>query len=133
MFQQGARGDDTTRAITSAIVRLASAPSGSALRADPFGADGLDRASMEPTAGSCVMARFSDSAASEVANADDAIGDAHATRVHNGEIPITRCRELLGKEAESMTDRGIAMIRQHAESMARILVEMYQEHCRTPE
>ena len=41
---------------------------GSALRADPFGADGLDRASREPRSRSCVMARLSDPAS----NADDA-------------------------------------------------------------
>jgi hypothetical protein len=40
---------------------------------------------------------------------------------------------LLADEAESMTDQEIAMIRQHAETMACIVVEMYQEHCRIPE
>ena len=48
-------------------------------------------------------------------------------------ISIARCRELLGDEADVMTDRDIAMIRQHAESMAWILVELYEEHRRTPE
>jgi hypothetical protein len=48
-------------------------------------------------------------------------------------ISIARCRELLADEAESMTDQEIAMIRQHAETMACIVVEMYQEHCRIPE
>jgi hypothetical protein len=46
---------------------------------------------------------------------------------------IARCRELLGEEADSMTDREIALIRQHAETMACVVVEMYQEHCRIPE
>ena len=41
-------------------------------------------------------------------------------------ISIARCRELLGDEAESMTDQEIALIRQHAETMACIVVEMYQ-------
>jgi hypothetical protein len=45
-------------------------------------------------------------------------------------IPIARCRELLGEDAESMTDQDIEHIRQHAETMACIVVEMYQERCR---
>jgi hypothetical protein len=46
-------------------------------------------------------------------------------------ISIARCRELLGEDAESMTDQDVEDIRRHAETMARIVVEMYQEHCRT--
>ena len=45
-------------------------------------------------------------------------------------ISIARCRELLGDEAESMTDQDIAEIRRHAETMAWIVVALYQEHCR---
>ena len=48
-------------------------------------------------------------------------------------IPIARCRELLGDEAESMTDQAIEDIRRHAETMACIVVEMYQEICRISE
>jgi hypothetical protein len=48
-------------------------------------------------------------------------------------ISIARCRELLGEDAELMTDQGIEDIRRHAETMAGIVVEMYQEHCRFPE
>jgi hypothetical protein len=48
-------------------------------------------------------------------------------------ISIARCRELLGEEAESMTDQDIEDIRQHAETMASIMVEMYQEQCRASE
>lgn len=88
---------------------------GSPRRAAPFGADGLDRASREPKAGSYVMARFSDPVESGTS------------------ISIARCRELLSEEAESLTDRDIAMIRRHAESMACILVETYEQHRRTPE
>ena len=33
-------------------------------------------------------------------------------------IPIARCRELLGEEAESMTDQEVALIRRHAETIA---------------
>ena len=48
-------------------------------------------------------------------------------------IPLARCRELLGDESESMTDQEIAWIRRHAETMACIVVEMFQDHCRIPE
>ena len=48
-------------------------------------------------------------------------------------IPIARCRELLGDEAKTLTDREVALIRRHAETMARIVVEMYLEHARIPE
>ena len=45
------------------------------------------------------------------------------------QMSIARCRELLGEDAESMTDQDIEDIRRHAERMACIVVEMYQEHC----
>jgi hypothetical protein len=45
-------------------------------------------------------------------------------------ISIARCRELLGEEAESMTDQEVALIRRHAETMACIVIEMHQERCR---
>jgi hypothetical protein len=48
-------------------------------------------------------------------------------------ISIARCRELLGEEADSMTDHEITLIRRHAETMAWIVVEMYQEHRRISE
>jgi hypothetical protein len=48
-------------------------------------------------------------------------------------ISIVRSRELLGEEAESMTDQEVALIRRHAETMAWIVVEMYQEGCRNTE
>jgi len=48
-------------------------------------------------------------------------------------ISIARCRELLGEDAESMTDQEVALIRRHAETMACIVVEMYQKSCQIPE
>ena len=48
-------------------------------------------------------------------------------------ISIERCRELLGEEAESMSDQEVALIRRHAETMAWIVVETNQESCRIPE
>jgi hypothetical protein len=38
-------------------------------------------------------------------------------------IPIARCRELLGEEADALTDQEVA--RRHVATMAWILVEMY--------
>ena len=48
-------------------------------------------------------------------------------------ISIARGRELLGDEADTLTDQDIELIRRHAETMAWIVVEMYQDHCRIPE
>ena len=42
-------------------------------------------------------------------------------------IPISRCRELLGEEADSLTDQEVTSIRRHAETMAWILVEIYSD------
>ena len=49
------------------------------------------------------------------------------------QMSIARCRELLGEDAESMTDQDIEDIRRHAEMMACIVVEMHQEQCRVSE
>jgi hypothetical protein len=48
-------------------------------------------------------------------------------------ISIARCRELLGEDAESMTDQDIEDVRRHAETMACIVVEMYEEQRRVSE
>ena len=48
-------------------------------------------------------------------------------------ISIARCRELLGEDAKSMTGQEIEDIRRHAETMACIVVEMYQEQGRGSE
>jgi hypothetical protein len=48
-------------------------------------------------------------------------------------ILIARCRELLGEDAESMTDQDIEDIRRHAETMARVVVEVYREQCSASE
>jgi hypothetical protein len=48
-------------------------------------------------------------------------------------ISIARCRELLGEDSESMTDQDVENIRRHAETMACIVVEIYQEQRRCSE
>jgi hypothetical protein len=45
-------------------------------------------------------------------------------------ISIARCRELLGEDADLMTDEDVEQVRRHAETMACIVVEVYQEQCR---
>ena len=47
-------------------------------------------------------------------------------------ISIVRCRELLGDEADTLTDEGIELIRRHAETMAQIVVQMFVESRRIP-
>jgi hypothetical protein len=49
------------------------------------------------------------------------------------DISIARCRELLGDEADSMTDHDVAEIRRHALAMADIVIEMYEEYCKDSE
>ena len=41
-------------------------------------------------------------------------------------ISIARCRELLGEDADEMTDDDVERIRRHAETMAAIVVELYE-------
>ena len=45
---------------------------------------------------------------------------------------IARCRELLGDEADTLTDHDIELIRRHAETMAHVVVEMFVESRRIP-
>ena len=47
-------------------------------------------------------------------------------------ISIARCRELLGDEADTLTDQEIELIRQHAETMAQVVVEMFAHSRRIP-
>ena len=47
-------------------------------------------------------------------------------------ISIARCRELLGDEADTLTDEDIELIRRHAETMAQVVVEMFVERRRIP-
>jgi len=47
-------------------------------------------------------------------------------------ISIARCRELLGDEADALTDQDIELIRRHAETMAQVVVEIFVESRRIP-
>jgi hypothetical protein len=51
----------------------------------------------------------------------------HADHVASDANTIARCRELLGDEAESLSDHEIDQIRGHADAMARVIVEIFLE------
>ena len=40
-------------------------------------------------------------------------------------LPLARCRELLGLEADGLTDQDIDRIRRHAHAMAHALVDAF--------
>ena len=39
-------------------------------------------------------------------------------------ISIGRCRELLGKDADTMSDDQVLIVARHAESLAHIVIEL---------
>ena len=43
-------------------------------------------------------------------------------------ISIRQCRELLGEEAERMSDQEVLAITHHAESLARVVIELAMQH-----
>jgi hypothetical protein len=47
-------------------------------------------------------------------------------------ISIERCRDLLGQEADGLSDLEVDQIRRHAEVMAYVIVEIFLERC-TPQ
>jgi hypothetical protein len=53
------------------------------------------------------------------------------TRADDKPISIARCRELLGEDADEMTDDDVERVRRHAETMAAIVVELYEQGGRT--
>ena len=57
----------------------------------------------------------------------------HAAEVMLDVSVVARCRELLGDEAEGLSDREVDRIRQHAETMARLIVEIFLEQRATLE
>ncbi len=51
----------------------------------------------------------------------------HAEHVPSDMLTIGRCRELLGDEAEGLSDDEIERVRRHADAMARVIVEILLE------
>lgn len=40
---------------------------------------------------------------------------------------ISRCRELLGDEANALSDKDVDQVRRHADAVARLIVEVFQK------
>ena len=38
---------------------------------------------------------------------------------------IARCRELLGQEADGLSDREVDQVRRHADAIAHVIIDMY--------
>jgi hypothetical protein len=51
----------------------------------------------------------------------------HAEHVASDAMTIARCRELLGNEADGLSDHDVDRIRRHADAMARVIVEIFLE------
>jgi len=58
---------------------------------------------------------------------------AHDADVGSDAISIARSRELLGDEADGLSDHEVDLIRQHADAMAHIIVEIFLENRTTLE
>jgi hypothetical protein len=48
-------------------------------------------------------------------------------------MSIGRCREILGDEADGLSDIEVDEIRRHAEAMAHVIVDVYVEQRIVPE
>jgi hypothetical protein len=51
----------------------------------------------------------------------------HDHDVHSEPISIARCRDLLGPEADSLSDMEVDQIRRHADVIAHVVVETFLE------
>ena len=40
-------------------------------------------------------------------------------------ISIARCREVLGRDADGLSDTEVDLIRRHADAMAHVIVEIF--------
>jgi hypothetical protein len=58
---------------------------------------------------------------------------AHDADVGSDAILIARCRELLGDEADGLSDHEVDLIRQHADALGHIIVEMFLQSAATLE
>ena len=48
-------------------------------------------------------------------------------------ISAKRCRELLGDEADNLSDHEIEQLRHHANALAQVIVDLFLEQRSTPE
>lgn len=47
-------------------------------------------------------------------------------------VSIERCRELLGAESRNVSDNAIQATREHAETLAHLLIDMWLDQQRNP-
>jgi hypothetical protein len=45
-------------------------------------------------------------------------------------ISIVRCRELLGEDADTMSDEEVLVVARHAESLAHLVIELALQNVR---
>jgi hypothetical protein len=62
-----------------------------------------------------------------------AMDDTDPADAQPARVSIARCRELLGDEADALSDHEVVLIRHHADAMAHALVEIFLENRTTPE
>jgi len=43
-------------------------------------------------------------------------------------VPLKRCRELLGEEADGLSDQQVEAIRRQVDGLAHVLIEIYLEN-----
>ena len=53
--------------------------------------------------------------------------DVHAEDTTSELISTARCRELLGDDTDGLSDGDVDQIREHADAMAHVIVEMFLE------
>jgi hypothetical protein len=57
----------------------------------------------------------------------------HPEDVASDSISIARCRELLGDDAQGLSDEEVDRIRRHAAAMDHVIIEMFLESSTTLE
>ncbi len=58
---------------------------------------------------------------------------AHDADIGSDALSIAHWRELLGEDAEGLSDHEVDQIRRHADAIAHVIVEMFLERQTTPE
>ncbi|HLG54824.1 MAG TPA: hypothetical protein VI485_05810 [Vicinamibacterales bacterium] len=48
-------------------------------------------------------------------------------------MSIARCREVLGQEADGLSDREVDRIRRHADALAHVIIDMFLRQRSTSE
>ena len=66
-------------------------------------------------------------------DAGRAMEHANSVDVASDLISIARCRELMGDEAEGLSNQDVGLIRRHADAMAHALVEIFLDNSTRPE